>query len=845
MHQIIKNILGIVILIIAVVITLGILFNDLSKKSFYKESGNIKVEGISKNVNIYKDKFGVPHIEAENENDLYYSLGYIHAQDRLWQMDMARRVAEGRLSEILGNDALVYDKLFRTIGIYKTAYQLFENVSPKSRELLQNYSNGVNYFIETHSKILPLEFDVLDYKPDYWKPEHSLMIVRLMGWELNLSWYTEYMFGEIVNKYGLSKAQDFFPSYPEDAPYIIKTQTETNEKNLHKTSDTTKQPPRTVIENNYKDLTILGSDFFNDLINFRKFIGIPGTHIGSNAWVISGKKSETGKPILANDPHLALQVPSKWYEVELINKNINMSVSGFSIPGAPGIVIGHNNIISWGITNLMNDDSDFYILDKSAGSSNKYIYNNIHYNLDSTVESIKIKNEVDEYVFTTYQTIIGPVISDIEKTGFISEQRFTNIENKILTFRWTGFDVSDETESIYNVNYSKNWDDFKNALKNFGLPASNFVYADTAGNIGYHVAGKIPLRKSLTEFSSPVYPSGGEVDWTGYINFDNLPNTYNPEDGFIVTANNKPKKDFEQYISNLYEPHYRAERIESLLKARNNFSANEFKLIQNDVYGLQAKDFCKYIYIAYSDTTKKYGDDTLFVKILKNWDYEMKSYSIPAMLFSQFEVELYKNLYKGKLGEELFKDYMFLKNIPVRNTSRLLIENNSWFFENVNALGQTENRDFIVRKSFKEAVEILKLILGSDYNNNWAWGNLHKVILQHPLGIVPALSSLLNIGPYKIGGNGTTIALAEYSFSQALKTGEFETFLGPSMRMIVDLSNMNNYYSILPPGQSGQPLHPNYRDQTRLWLNGEYKNVTSFSNAAGNENVKVLILEPH
>jgi len=210
LRKVIKNILGLIILIIAVVITLGILFNELSKKSFYKETGNIRVEGLINNVKVHKDNFGVPHIEAANESDLYFSLGYIHAQDRLWQMDMSRRVAEGRLSEILGRDALVYDKLFRTIGIYKIAYHLFKNISPKSKELLQNYSNGVNFFIETHSKNLPLEFDVLDYKPDYWKPEHSLMIVRLMGWELNLSWYTEYMFGEIVNKYGINKAQDFF-----------------------------------------------------------------------------------------------------------------------------------------------------------------------------------------------------------------------------------------------------------------------------------------------------------------------------------------------------------------------------------------------------------------------------------------------------------------------------------------------------------------------------------------------------------------------------------------------------------------------------------------------------------
>ena len=835
MHKFFKNISGIIILLVSVVITLGVLFNGLSKKSFYKESGSIKVEGISNNVSIHKDDFGIPHIIAENENDLYYSLGYIHAQDRLWQMDLSRRVAEGRLSEILGRDALVYDKLFRTIGIYKTAYHLFENVSPKSKELLISYANGVNYFIETHSKKLPLEFDVLDYKPYYWKPEHSLMIVRLMGWELNLSWYTEYMFGEIIKKFGFNMAKDFFPTYPEDAPFVVKS--------VSKKKDTTKQSTQQIIENNYKDLLNLGEGFFKSSINFRTLMGVSGTHIGSNAWVISGKKSETGKPIMANDPHLVLLVPSKWYEVELINKSNNFCVSGFSIPGAPGIVIGRNNFISWGITNLMNDDSDFYILDRKQGTLNEYFYKDAYYTFDSTVESIKIKDEVDEHIFMTYQTILGPVISDIEKIGFISEQSFTSNENKILTFKWTGFDISDEIESFYSINYANNWEEFKNALKNFGLPASNFVYADVEGNIGYHAAGKIPSRENKSEYTSPVYPSTGEIDWIGYIDFDNLPQAYNPKEGYIVTANNKPKKNYEHYISNLYEPHYRAERIENLLKARNNFSAGEFKLIQNDVYCLQAKDFCRYIFKAYEDTTIKKGEDSIYINLLKDWDYEFKYYSIPGMLFSQFEIELYKNLYKGKLGEKLFTEYLFLSNIPVRNTSRILKENNSWFFDIVNVSSKTESRDYIIKKSFKDAVKTLKLIFGNDYKN-WVWGEKHKALMKHPLGEVPALNTLLNVGPYKIGGNGTTIALAEYNFSKALSKEEFFSFLGPSMRMIVDLSNTNSYLSILPPGQSGQPMHTNYRDQARLWLNGEYKNVISLAKEIADENIKTLILEP-
>jgi penicillin G amidase len=819
----IKNTTGILIIIITIVITLVILFNQLSNKSFYTENGNVKVKGINENVNIYRDDYGVSHIEANNENDLYFALGYTHSQDRLWQMDLYRRIAEGKMSEILGKDVINYDKLFRTIGINKIAYQFYQNLSPKSKDIVNSYTEGVNFFINSHIKKLPLEFDVLNYKPELWKPEHSVMLIRLMGWELNLAWYTDFMFGEIVKKWGIEKAKDFFPNYPEDAPFIIPTDKKPAENT--KLSDTTKKISEYKIEENYKKLADLGEDFYKANLDFRNFFGLVGTHVGSNSWVISGKKSENRKPILANDPHLVLQSPSKWYEVELINKSNGNFCGGFSIPGVPGIAIGYNNAISWGITNLMNDDADFYILKLDSTNHNKYIYKNVSYSIDSTTESIKIKDIKDEIYFNVYQTRLGPVISGLEQTGLMNKQSFKTSNNELLTFRWTGYDFSDEIDCFYKLNSARNWDDFKNALKNFNLPASNFIYADTMGNIGYHAVGKIPERKNLTNDNLAMYPSNGEIEWTSYIDFNELPQSFNPKEEYIVTANNKPSKDFKQYISNLYEPPYRAERIEQILKLRNNFNANEFKLIQNDVLSLQAKEFCYYIFEAYKDTINISPDEKEFLSLLKSWDYEMKLYSPAATVFAEFEIILYKNIYKDKLGNDLFKNYIFLKNIPVRNTSRLLKEANSWMFDILG--GKTENRNDIVRICFKEAINNLK----EKYHNTdylkWYWGEAHKVIIKHPLGIVAALSPVLNIGPYEIGGNGTTIANSEYSFSFSIEKKEFESFLGPSMRFIIDMSNVSYYQSILPTGQSGQPHHQHYKDQTRLWLNGEYKTVVT------------------
>jgi len=835
-------------LLLAIVITLIVLFNNLTKKSFYSESGIYKISGITDTVRIYKDDFGVSHITAKNEEDLYFAQGYIHAQDRLFQMDLFRRVCEGRMSEIFGKETVDYDKLFRTIGINKTAEYLSVHISQKSKDLLQYYSNGVNYFVNTHSTKLPLEFDLLNYKPEEWTPVHSLMLVRLLGWELNLSWYTDYTLGEIVKKMGLDRARDFLPNYPEDAPYIIKTDSkkESQNKDTKQNTENINQNSKnfTQIENNFKFLAELGKNFYTTVLDFKKLTGTEGTHIGSNSWVISGTKSENKKPILANDPHLGLTVPSKWYEIQLYNTSEEKGVSGFSIPGAPGVVIGQNGVIAWGITNLMNDDSEFYILERDSTDKNKYVYKDKSYFPDSTEESIKIKDVKEEITFTVYKTKLGPVISDLEKTNLYSNQNFKRKDNRILTFKWTGYEISDEVKALYEINFSKNWNDFKSALKNFGLPASNFTYADTMGNIGYHAAGYVPIRKNSGTEYGLLYPSGGEVEWSGFINFDELPQTFNPRDSFIVTANNKPVKDYKYYISNLYEPPYRAERIETLLKSRNNFNAGEFKLMQSDIQSLQAKEYCKYIFEAFKDSLSLSTDEKLYLKLFKNWDYSLSNFSIQASIICEFELQLYKNLYLDKLGEELFRDYLFINNVAVRNTSRILKDEKNWLFDFQNTPRKIETRDEMIKKTFHDAIESLKNKFGTADYTKWNWGEIHKVVMKHPFGDVSALSDIVNIGPYEIGGSGTTVANSEYSFIKSLNSKEFESNLGQSLKYVTDLSDMRTYFSVIPTGQSGQPLHNNYRDQSRIWLNGEYKTISTDINEITKGNYKTLYLIP-
>jgi len=829
LNQFRKNLIGIIIFLVVIIFTIAIMFNYLTTKSFYKEEGEIKVKGINNPVRIYKDLYGVPFIEAKGEDDMYFSLGYIHAQDRLWQMDIFRRIGEGRLAEIFGNEAVEYDKMFKTLALNELADNLWNKLSDHSKRILLHYCEGVNYFITQHKSSLPFEFDVLNYKPELWKPQHSLLVIRLMGWELNLSWYTDYTFGQIVKKFGFEKSLDFFPLYPEDSPFIIHTETKPSKASLYQNT-----------ENYYNKLVDLGEEYFNSIIKFRNYVGIEGTHIGSNCWVVNGDKTETKKPLLANDPHLALTVPAKWYEVSLSNTESDYLVSGFSIPGSPGIAIGMNNYIAWGITNLMNDDADFYLL-KYDSLSKDFKLGNKHYKIDTVISSIKVKNQKDELYYTSYKTELGPVVSNLEKTGFTNQQSFKTPPSEVLVMKWTGYEMSDEIKCFYELSKAKNWKEFRQALQDFNLPASNFCYADIDGNIGYQVAGKIPIRKGAVNENVYMFPVEDAIEWVGFVPFEELPSAYNPKTNFIVTANNKPLNNYKYYISNLYEPPYRAQRIEEILAARNNFTAQEFQLIQNDLLSNQAKEFLSYLFKACENNSQMSTIEIQCLNLLKNWDYEFKTFSVQATIFAEFEAHLYKNIYESKLGNELYRNYIFLKNIPVRTTAKLLKENKSWLLEFQENTTKIDGRAEILKKSFSDAVLSLSNLLGEDVSK-WQWGEIHKIIMKHPLGNVSALSRMLNIGPFDIGGSGTTVNNLEYPLLPLSEKSIFESNLGASMRFVVDFSNVGEYYSVLSTGQSGQPQHKNYKDQSKLWLNGEYKKVLREKNKIINE--KLLVLSP-
>ena len=854
MNKYAKTFLGILIVIIPAILVLGLLFNIISKKSFYPTTGEIAVSGLKSQVKVYFDDFGVPQIHAQNQDDAYFTEGYMHAQDRLWQMDLTRRVAEGRLSEVLGSSVLDFDKLFRTIGIHRFAYDWYSKISPESKKILESYTAGVNKFIETHYNNLPVEFDALNYKPEPWKPENSLMLARMMGWDLNIAWYTDYIMGEVLNKTGIEKTSLIFPDtnitiYTKPIEETVDSTSNTEETEKPKKRKSVKETGLLENENAkyLSQVSYLGKGFFDMNQNYREYFNMNVSHVGSNSWVVSGNRSMFGKPILANDPHLALQAPSRWYEIYL--KGGSLDVRGMSFPGIPGVVIGNNKFISWGLTNLMNDDNDFIILKRDSSDSRKYLYNNQSVAMDSIIEKIAVKDSV-ETDFKIFTTKIGPVISDLKVKGFADMQQNNEdpYKDKLMTFRWTGFEESDEIKCFYGINTAKNWDDFKNALKDFCVPAQNFIYSDIYGNIGYRAGGKIPIRKTNINYSY-IFPGEDELNWTGFIDFDKMPEVYNPPEGYIITANTDPfnwikdKKD-KYYISYLWEPTSRFSRIKQFLDSKTVFDLEDFKLLQNSYESPYAREIVKNIAEDInSSPAQRTNDIDWAVERFRNWNGDINKNESIGTVYNTYLVFLVKNIFEDELGENIFNDFISIQNIPYRALEILMSQPENEWFDNINSK-EKEKRADIVKKSLAQAIEFLKTKFTNQDINTWNWGSLHNVKFMHPMGFVEALDKTFNIGPFEVGGDQTSVNNTEYRFSDVIEKGKYNVVVGASMRMMLNMADIEHPVTINTTGQSGQPISKHYSDQARMWSYGDYKKNTMSELEMIDKKYELLILNP-
>jgi len=716
---------------------------------------------LKEKVEIVKDELGVPHIFAQNEEDLFFAMGYVVASDRLFQMDLTRRAASGEIAEILGKDYADYDYFIRRIGLRRAADGMAASLSGEPKLISEAFNKGVNHYITTHAKNLPLEFTLLGYNPRPWTSADSYSIARYMAWDLSRDYEDELYLYKLVQNLGPDVIPELFPPYPKGFEVQIPEY---------------ENPPSFSV---YDDSKV------------REMLGWGGPSKGSNNWVVSGKKTESGYPLLANDPHLGLSEPGIWYEIHLVGAGFN--VYGTTIPGVPAIVIGHNENIAWGLTNVGADVQDLYIEKINPKNDRQYWYMDHWEDMKVEETRINVKGEepvVKDILFTRH----GPVVSDAN-------------EKDVLSLQWTAHLISNEMEAFIRINRARNLDEFKEGLKHFTVPAQNFVYADTQGNIAYFCNGKIPIRKKGMGIL-PVDGSTGEYEWTEFIPWKELPHIVNPEKGFVVTSNVKIVPDsYPYYLFYSYVPPYRFQRIVNMLKERDIVNVEYMKQIQSDTYSLQA-EILKPKLLPLLDRND--ADVKIFAEGLEGWDNYATPEEMGPSIYFTFVLQLLHETYADELGD-LYEEYLDHRSFAALAFANL-IENDSPFFDVKNTYVKETKRE-IVNRAAKKSIEFLR----EQYGTDWRWGRLHTMTFEHPVGSVKPLNYIYNIGPLESPGGSDTVNNGEFSYAKP-----FAHKTGPSLRMIVDFSDMGNAMLVIPTGQGGSPFCENYKNMTDMWLTGKY-----------------------
>ena len=757
-----------------------ILFKYMFHVSLPQYSGSKQLPGVDDSVEVFFDEYATPHVFATNEKDLFYVSGYLMARERLFQLSLSAASGRGELSLFIGDDRLSSDIYLRTFGIPFIAKELDKKLDDKTRKLLFAYCQGINDWIDESENNWPIEFRILRSKPIKWKTSDVIAFSRLMAYELQQSWKGEIILGALVEELGIKYAKGLFPNDPDDI----------------------------MIATPYNNMGAFYNKISKEERKIRSLIGMDGTVMGSNSWVINGNKTESGKPILSNDPHLGTKHPSWWYEMHL--KGGKFNISGVCLPGMPIPIIGQNENAAWGFTNIMIDDMDFFIETINPNNLNQYKHDNNWKEITIRKETIKLKSGSDTTI-TVRSTHHGPIITDIH--GSLKNSK------KQISMTWSGHFMSDELPTLIKMATIKNWEDFSDAVKTFSVPGQNIIYADINGNIGWRPAAKIPIRKNAKN----LLPRPGEdsaYDWNGFVPFNEMPFLLNPKKGFIATANNKTIDDsFPYYISNQWASPSRIKRIEEMLKDKTSTNLDYMQEIQMDQKSHLALEIVNHLLKTKSNDNNKWLNKGH--NILSEWDFIESPNSKGALVYHYILNALLKNIYgdeMNKIGENYLIDFVNQPMVPVRSMISLLRAPNSIWFDDINT-NEVESKSQILEKSIVDGIRLLEKDFGNN-DNNWKWSKTHTITQSHAMGSQKILNTLFNfnLGPFPSGGSSGSINKAEYKLLK-----DFDVAVAPSMRRIVDFNNLNETKFVLPGGQSGLQNSPHYKDQSELYKLGKYK----------------------
>lgn len=781
-------------------------FKLLARTRLPKTDGELRLSGLHAPVEVLRDRWGVPHIYASDIHDLFFTQGFVHAQERLFQMDFNRRLVAGRLSKILGAVSIPLDRWMRTLTMRRVAEYEVKLLTDEGRDFLQAYANGINAFIAQGR--LPLEFSLLRYKPEPWILADTLAWIKMMSWTLSVNWEMEILRAQLNARLGPELAAELEPAHLQRWPFVV--------------------PPGS-------DYSHIGESALERARAARPFTGpSPYDGLGSNNWALAGSRTTSGMSLLASDMHLLLSAPAIWFENHIAAEDID--ATGVSFPGIPGVVAGYNGHVAWCYTNGFIDVQDVYMerLRRNADGHVQAEYNGDWEDVQTLHETIQVKGQepvVEEVIITRHGPIINALAPD-----FTGEQP--------LALRWVSLEPDTMTVVLLELLRAKDVEAFHHAYRNWTAPNQNMVYADQNGNIGYTLIGKIPVRAKGSG-RVPVPGWTDEYEWVGYLPYDAQPHRINPPQGYIVTANNRTVSD--DYPLRLeIEPITgdRAQRIHELFLDESMRSGEEkidIPFIQRmhfDQVSPSARLVAHYLgrlplsQSAHSPETELHAA----VKLIKEWDGTLSAESPAAAIYESFIRKMAGMMIHAKLDEpktkgkakpttSLAERVLGKGPVPVlAETSlfgdrwlpwltELLPDPDSHWFD----LGNGEKRDDVMQLALQATVIELKKMLGPDMNK-WSWGKLHQLTFQHVLSANELVASLFNVGPFPLGGDNTTVWAAGAYYHNLDSTG----VVGPPFRMIADLGDFGNSLGLLAPGQSGNPASRHYDDQAKAWFTSKY-----------------------
>ncbi len=852
--MIVRFIVGVLFLILAIVsgsLLFGIYNNN---RSLPQDSGEIKVEGLKHAISISRDSFDIPHIEAETDEDAYYALGFVHAQERMSQMDMTRRIGQGRLSELLGERTLLLDKWSHTFGFKRIAEEMWQASSPSTKKDLTAYANGVNAYIKSHIGKFGFEFDALHYEPDLWKPQDCLIIGRLLSWEMNFSYWTDAAFSDIALKLDPERLHALMPNY--DGPTVLEGNVASRpsfytapkiDTSIH---DSLKTQPTSDSDTSHR--TSLSHESKFDLAGL---LGINlGAGGGSNSFVISPKRTTSGGAMLESDIHLALSSPARFHFAHIKSKE-GLNVAGFCVPGLPIFVSGRNENLSWGVTNGMTDETDYFTLTPEA---NGYRTPSGVKQFRMIVENIIVKSDnVDEpkrvIPFTIKLSEYGPIVNDIStfelgkfflnnSKRVVAPRSETVLgKNEVVACMWNGSKVTgDEIGCFFALHKASNAMDHS-MMNSFATPCLNLCLADKKGNISFQMIGRLPRRTGDEERVLLARKADEPNDaWMEDLTTATLPSLSNPEEGFIVSANNPSTVTRTFPHSNNWEPSGRSERLRQLLKFYPKVDLARIKQIMTDVTSPFEKNILcgnilRVMRAKHNDSTVTHNKVTEeALEYLENWDGLQSETDVPTTICNMFLLRLCVDALSDELGPELFNEYLYINNVPVRTMSNMLRDENNILWDDIRS-PQRETRDTIIRWAFMDAMRELTKMLGND-TRGWNWGKLHSLTYKHPFSReAEIVGKKADIKSGYAAGGLTTVVQTSYSFWKP-----FEQRVGPSMRMVADMKT-NILYAALPTGNSGNIFSPHYGDMAALFKRGELIPVSLVSH---NDSWKTLKLIP-